>query len=474
LNPVFPALLAGALVGAIDPRAESAERPNVLLISIDDLNDWVGALETHPQARTPNLDALARRGVLFANAHCQAPVCTPSRASLFTGRQPSSTGLYFLQPQLRQLLDEDPKVITLVERFARSGYETLGVGKLHHGSGEAAYFETYGTGMGSFGPSPNPKLHYPGGHPLWDWGPGGMEDGDMPDSRVAAWAIERLAEERTEPFFLAVGFWRPHVPMVVPGRWFEERPLAEVILPVTRPDDLDDISAYARSLTIGHPAPRHEWMVEHEQWGEAVRSYLASTSFVDHQVGRVLDALAASPHAEDTLVVLFSDHGFHLGEKGRWAKRSLWEEATRVPLILAGPGIAPAVSPRPVGLIDLYPTLLELCGLEADPALEGRSLRLLLEEPEREWPWPALTTFGPGNHSVRSTHWRYVRYGDGKEELYDHRSDPHEFSNLAADERLLPVLSEHRRWLPKNPAPVQEGSGSAGLDAWRAAEALAD
>lgn len=463
--PIAALLLACAQA----PSADSPAPPNVLLIAIDDLNDWVGVLGGHPQALTPNIDTLAAGGVLFTNAHCQAPVCTPSRASLFTGLRPTTTGMYFLQPQLHavQGLEE---VVTLVQRFEREGYATAGVGKLYHGAQEARYFQEFGGSMGGFGPLPEPKLNYPEGHPLWDWGPFPPCDASMPDAKAADWAIERLGEEREEPFFLALGFWRPHVPMCVPAPWFDLHPLERVALPRILAEDRGDLSAYAADLTVGHPAPRHSWMLENDQWRAAVQAYLASSTFVDQQVGRVLEALAAGPHAENTVVVLFSDHGFHLGEKERWAKRSLWEESTRVPLVIAAPGYEPGVTDRPAGLIDLYPTLLEICGLAPQAGLEGRSLVPLMREPGREWPWPAITTFGPGNHSLRTTRWRYIRYGDGSEELYDHDVDPHEWTNLAGDAGHGLTLAELRGWLPEREAPLLPGSESAGLEAWRSAE----
>lgn len=439
--------------------------PNVILITVDDMNDWVGCLDGHPQARTPNIDALARRGTLFTNAHCQAPVCTPSRASLFTGRLPSTTGMYFLQPALTQVTAL-AEVRTLVGRFSSEGYETLGVGKLHHGGGEGGYFQTYGGALGGFGPRPEEKLAYPDGHPLWDWGPYPASDAEMPDSKVADWAIERLGEPREDPFLLAVGFWRPHVPMCVPEHWFEciEGP---VTLPPVLEGDVDDLPLYATQLTVGHPAPRHTWMVENDAWRDAVHAYLASCAFVDDQIGRLLGALKSSQHATNTLVVLLSDHGFHLGEKERWAKRSLWEESTRVPLILAGPGVEISRCGAPVGLVDVYPTLLDLCGLEADGELDGHSLSPLLRG--ETWPHGALTTFGPGNHSVRTEEWRYIRYADGSEELYAHPKDPHEWHNLASDPAHAATCASLRKLLPANDAPPVPGTAGAGWDAMQAA-----
>lgn len=469
-RPMWAAL--AALILSV-PASAQDERPNVLLIAVDDLNDWVGALGGHPQAKTPNIDRLAASGTLFANAHCQAPVCSPSRASMMTGRLPSTTGMYFLLPALA----DEPSlqgVVTMVQRFAAEGYATFGVGKVHHGD-ERPYFDEYGGAMGGFGPRPERKLSYPIGHPLWDWGAYPERDEQMPDHRVADWAAAKLAEDHDGPFFLAAGFWRPHVPMYAPRRWFDLHPLDGVELPEVLAQDRDDLPGYARALTLGLPAPRHEWLVENDEWRHAVQAYLASTSFVDDCVGRVLDALAASPHAKDTIVVLLSDHGFHLGEKQRWAKRSLWETSTRVPLIVAAPGRKPGVSQRPVGLVDVYPTLLDLAGLAPDAGLEGHSLAPLIADPEGPWPHAALTTFGPGNHTVRSARWRYTRYADGSEELYDHGEDPHEWRNLAVieprPEASARIIAELRQRLPEGDAPIRsKAEGSAGLEAFRSAQ----
>ena len=451
------------------PQTGEPHPPNVLLIAVDDLNDWVGALGGHPQARTPHLDQLASSGRLFTNAHCQAPVCTPSRASLFTGLYPSSNGMYFLQPALSKV-EALAKRETLIERFAEAGYSTLGVGKLYHGGGEAGYFQTYGGGFGGFGPYPDEKISHPIGHPLWDWGAYPESDGEMPEHAVADWAIERLLAPRDEPFFLAAGFWRPHVPMYAPERWFDVLgPEDEVVLPTVPEDDPADLPAYARALTIGLPAPRHEWLVENDQWRAAVHAYLACTAFVDAQIGRVLTALEEGPHAENTIVVLFSDHGFHLGEKSRWAKRSLWEESTRVPLIIAGPGIEPGTCGAPVELVDLFPTLLEMCGLESEVHLDGDDLGPLLADPGADWDHPARTTFGPGNHALRTGRWRYIRYADGSEELYDHDADPGEWHNLASAPEHADVLARLRKALPSTELDPVPGTGGAGLEAMREA-----
>jgi choline-sulfatase len=452
--------------------ALAADRPNVLIISIDDLNDWTGCLAGHPQARTPHIDRLAGRGTLFRNAHCQAPICTPSRASLLTGLYPSTTGLYFLQPKLEasQVAMRRPH---LLRHFAEAGYHTMGAGKFVHGAGDGAHYHEYGGGMGGFGPLPAEKLSDLEGLQLWDWGPFPEDESRMPDTQVADWVIERLGQKHDKPFVLVAGFWRPHVPMYAPPRWFELFPRDKVQLPKVIDGDRDDLPKYAKLLTVGHPAPRHEWFVEHNAWHDAVRAYLASVAFVDHCVGRVLKALDNSAHRDNTIVVLLSDHGWHLGEKERWAKRSLWNDGTRVPLIFAAPGqTSGQVSDRPVGLIDVFPTLLDLADLPPREDLEGRSLVPLLENPEAEWNRPILTTFAPRNHSLRSTRWHYIRYADGSEELYDHQTDPHEWYNLAGKEEHAELIAKFRRALPKkNAEPVMSDWQRWEIEAWRAAEA---
>ncbi len=446
-------ILALALAATGSVRA--AEKPNFLIISIDDLNDWVGCLGGHPQAQTPNIDRLAARGTLFTNAHCQAPICTPSRASMVTGLLPTTTGLYFLNPGL-SAFEVARKQPTFMSVLAEAGYHTMSAGKFVHGSKEGKYFKEYGGGMGGFGPNAPEKMNSPHGGPNWDWGPYPESDAEMPDTKVADWVIERLEEPQENPFLLVAGFWRPHVPMSVPPHWFDRFPLDEVELPAVLEGDRDDLPPYAVDLTNGEPAPRHEWFVAEDKWRSAVQAYLASTTFVDHCVGRVLDALEASPHADDTVVILLSDHGWHLGEKERWAKRSLWNDGLRLPLIIAEPSQRTAqVTNRPAGLIDLYPTLLELAGLSPREELEGRSLVPLLREPQRDWPHPVITTYCPGNHSLRTTRWHYIRYSDGSEELYDHESDPHEWYNVAGRPEHRELIDGLQVHLPEDTEPAR-------------------
>jgi choline-sulfatase len=483
---ILAILLAGTLFkSATLPAAETPNtaspyaetRPNILLICIDDLNDWVGCLHGHPQAKTPNIDSLADRGTLFVSAYCQAPVCQPSRCSMMMSRLPSSTGLYFLNPGIRDST-ANKGAFSIPERFAAEGYEVMGAGKLFHSTlnqqifdqvGMYAKFENVQMGVG---PRPTRKINQLHGHPLWDWGAFPQSDEQMPDFQIANWAATQLNQVYDKPFFMAVGFYRPHVPMYVPQKWFDMHPLDKIQLPEVLLDDVSDLSAYARDLTgLRHVAPSHQWVRDSGQWPRAVQSYLASSTFVDLCVGTVIDALNASKYRDNTIVVLFSDHGFHLGEKERWAKRSLWEDAARVPLIFAGPNIVSrAKSKAPVGLIDIFPTLLELAGLANDPQHEGQSLQPLLKNSTARWERPALTTFGPGNHAIRSTRYRYIRYWDGSQELYDHELDPHEWRNLARDPNYATIIERHQKWLPKIETELL-GSGSTGHIAYEAAQA---
>ena len=431
----------------------AAAKPNVLFIAIDDLNDWVGCLKGHPQVRTPHMDGLAKRGVLFSNAHCQAPICNPSRVSLLTGVRPSTSGVYELnQPHhLSPLLK---KAVTLPAQFKANGYHVLGRGKIYHGRYKYPEdwhdFKAMGDArLKQFRVKPVSSVP---GIGVRDFGPIDLKEEEFGDLMNARWAAEQLKRDFGKPFFLAVGIRLPHVPLYAPKRFFARHPEAKVRLPAVRADDLKDLPPAALAITrYMYSTPlNHKSVIESGNWKNAVAAYLACTEFVDHCVGVMLKSLDESAHAKNTIIVLWSDHGWHLGEKEHWAKRSLWEESTRVPLILAGPGIVQGTSPRAVGLIDLYPTLTELCKLPRPPqTLEGRSLMPLLKNPKAIWPHAALTTFHRNDHTLRTERWRYIRYANGDEELYDHTKDSHEWNNLAKDEKFAAVLKRFRGQLPE-------------------------
>jgi arylsulfatase A-like enzyme len=468
---ILACLSTVTFAGEAAGKAADAAKPNVLLIAIDDLNDWIGCMGGHPQAKTPNIDRLAARGVLFNNAHCQASVCNPSRASMMTSLYPETSGIYFLTPDLAA--SPVAKKSTLMPmRFQNEGYHVTGAGKIFHGHQNKRYLPNYAGMFGGFGPLPDKKLTSFPGSRLWDWGAYPMRDEEMSDHKIAAWAVDQLKKKQDKPRFLAVGFYRPHVPQYVPQKWFDLYPLDSVQLPKVLKGDMDDLSQYGINLTrLNHVAPPHEWVVKNDEWKPLVQSYLACVSFVDHQVGKVLDALDNSPAKDNTLIILYSDHGFHLGEKERWAKRSLWEDGTRVPLIVAGPGVTQGkVCNKSVELLDVYPTLLELAGLNEDEKLEGNSMATLLKTPDTQWPHMARTSFGPGNYSIRSERYRYIHYNDGSEEFYDHADDGHEWKNQIGNPELATLIAEHRAHKPKQFHPIL-GTDSTGHKAYKASEA---
>ena len=433
-------------------RAAAEERPpNVLFLPVDDLNDWISCMGGHPDCRTPNIDRLAARGVLFDQAHCAAPACNPSRVALLTGLRPSTSGVYVNPQPWRPVM---PDVVTLPQHFMAGGYHVLGGGKVYHGSypDEASWHEYF---RKAGDPKPTDEVLRSGRSRSGGivWGVLDVDDEEMDDYRVTSWAVDYLEKDHDRPFFLACGIFRPHMPWQVPRKYYDMYPHEKVVLPDVPDDDLDDVPA--AGVKMAKPGGDHATMIKTGNWRLAVQAYLASIAFVDVQIGRLLDALDASPHADNTIIVLWGDHGWHLGEKHHWRKFSLWEEATRAPLLFVVPGLTKpgGVCKKPVDFMNIYPTLADLCGLPVGEHLDGVSMRSLLENPDAKWDRPALTSHGRMNHALRSDRWRYIRYADGSEELYDHRTDPMEWNNLADNARLSAVKNELKAWLPKTNAP---------------------
>ncbi len=480
--------LAGPCAAAAESSAGRARRPDVLFIAVDDLNDWVACLGGRRGMHTPNIDRLAARGVLFTNAHCAAPSCNPSRVAVMTGIRPSTSGIYHNGQEWRK----SPRLATaqaIPEYFRSQGYFATGGGKLFHALSWIQ--DRYGRQQNDpniwdeYFPSktrPMPESVWPvpvtrseTGYISWepvakgkslqgrpphffDWGPLAHADGKMADAKVVDWAASELARARDKPRFLAVGIFRPHIPWFVPQKYFDLYPLEDVFLPKVRTGDLDDCSEVGRRFCR---RAWQRWLVQNDAWRGAVRGYLASISFADAQVGRLIDALDAGPGAKNTVVVLWSDHGMHIGEKEHWEKFTLWEESTRVPLIVVAPGVTQPGTRcgEAVSLLDVYPTLVELCGLVPKRDLQGQSLVPLLRDPKSSRERPAVTTWGRGNHAVRTERWRYIQYHNGDEELYDHENDSGEFTNLAGQEEYDEVKRELSAWIPtENAAPVRNES----------------
>lgn len=482
-RPICFAALAIGLLGSCGAEAPPA-RPNILFIAIDDLNDWVGPLDGHPQVKTPHMDRLAARGTTFYNAHTQSPLCNPSRTSLLLGRRPTTTGIYSLNPWFREI--ESLKDIESLPQFLeRHGYATYSTGKIYHGrygrSEEDNEFQVVGPPAGVLVRPEEKLVQTPQNHGLMDWGTFPHKDEDKGDWRIASWAAEQLegplSGPQEQPFFLAAGFFLPHVPCYVTQQWYDMYPPDSVTLPTIRRDDREDTPRFSWYLHWKLPEPRLKFVEEAGEWRNLVSSYLASISFVDSQVGRLLDALENGGHADDTVVVLWSDHGWHLGEKLITGKNTLWDRSARVPLIFAGPGVSHGARvTSPAELLDIFPTLVDLAGLPAPEGLEGHSLRPQLEDASAPREWPAITTHNAGNHGVRSEKWRYIRYADGTEELYDMENDPQEFDNLASDPQYAEVIADHKRFLPESEAPAVPGSRGriliydAGRVYWQGAE----
>lgn len=439
----------------VQDRATNSEnqRPNVLFIAIDDLNDWVGYMG-HPDAITPNLDKAASQGVWFSNAHCAVAVCNPSRVAVMTGQAAWRTGVYDNNEDWQKSV---PDALTLNKIFKENGYKTHGFGKIYH-SGFATFKREDWT---EYPPPINGK-----NAPFIDkdqfpyWGVKfsyGMFDyhgfPDVPaeefqEGQAAQYGVDFLSKPHQEPFFLALGFIRPHDPRYAPKKYFDMYDPSTVTMPEVLPNDLDDTP-----VTAYFPDGWAEKIKKAGKWREAVAGYLACVTFTDEMVGRVLDALERSEYKDNTIVVIWSDHGIHVGEKNYFAKKTLWERSTLSPLIVYGPGISQGECVQPASLLDIYPTLKELCNLKGNPVLDGQSLVPQLNDPTTERTQPAITTRFPYEASARDKDFRFTLYRDGTKELYDHRNDPNEFENLAGDPKYQHVEDRLKKYLPQSWAP---------------------
>jgi arylsulfatase A-like enzyme len=451
-----------------------SSRPNVLFLSVDDMNDWVGCLRGYPGVQTPNIDALARRGVLFSDTHCASPLCNPSRTALLTGKRASTTGIYDNDQYLRP---NHPDITTLPVYFRQNGYHVAGAGKIfHHVAGfnppdqwddfQLQQFDDPWYRRAEWYPWVK-KIPNPPGHPFngldnfqgeFDWGvlPGRTE-AQYGDMEAVRYGQEFLKKKHAKPFFLAIGLWHPHIPMFAPQNYYDLYPPEKVRLPEVPDNDLDDLPPVAKEFAAFRRS-EHERIVKENKWRDGVRSYLASISFADAMIGQLVKALDTSDHARNTVVVFWSDNGWHLGEKRHWHKSTLWQRSTHVPMIWAGPGMrrTGVARTQPVTLLDIYPTLVQMCGLPHKADLEGESLMPLLNDPNAKRK-PAVSTYLPDNHAVITEKWRYIRYRDGGEELYDRAADPNEWKNLAGEDQHAALKKDLAQWMPKSSAaPVPD------------------
>ncbi len=455
-------LVFGIQIVFLSAHASADEkRPNVLMIAIDDLNDWVGFLGGHPQTKTPNLDRLAAQSMVFENAQCPGVACNPSRSALLSGIAPYRSKMYRNQDAMRSspvLRD----AVMLPRYFSDHGYTSLGRGKIfHHATGPGADPQSWDILSDQQKDSiPVPPERLTNMNPFENirvdnqllfvqkpriaWKATQQPKELTTDYQNALWAAQWLtdsAEQKTPvPFFLACGIFRPHLPWTVPAEFYARFDLRQTRLPPIKDDDLADIRGAG-------PSKEYLYAKAHHLREEVVWAYLANIAYADDCVGVILDALEKSPYAENTIVVLWSDHGWHVGEKLRYKKSTLWEETARTVLLIKAPGLQPGRTKRPVSLVDLYPTLIELAGLPDKTGLSGRSIAPLLKDPEIQWNYPAITS-SPAGHSFRTERWRYIARTNGAEELYDHDNDPHEWSNLADDPQYNAVKDKLRKFLP--------------------------
>jgi len=473
MKQYFGLILISFLALSCQTRKEEKQQPNVLFIAVDDLNNWVGCMGGHPDTQTPHIDQLASEGVLFTNAHCTAPLCGPSRISVATGLHPTTTGYYMnSQGNFRTGL---PNAVTLPHYFKKNGYYVMGAGKLYpdSDSGFKSSFHEFQKVDTSAVFNINQYIYNNG--PVgrfkrWvlDGGPLDIEDDLMVDGYNSKWAVDKLENGNFDkPFFMAVGIFRPHIDWFVPRKYFDKFDPEKISLANVKENDLDDVPAYGQELALGTGDAATLKRCNQER--QATAAYLASVHFADAMIGRVLNALHHSRYADNTIVVLWSDHGWHHGEKEHWRKFTLWQKGTRVPFIVKVPQARNngKTSNEPVSLIDIYPTLLDLCGLPANASNDGKSITPLLQEKNASWDRPVLTTYGKGNNSIKDKRYNYIRYEDGAEELYDRERDPNEWTNLALNPEYADVIARLKKHIPAVCADYQaRGNGSTDILPW--------
>jgi len=465
--------------------AQKSSKPNIILIAVDDLNDWVGAMEGNLQMLTPNMDKFAKKAMVFRNTSSAGPVCCPSRSAMLSGFLPSKTGAYGNGNNMMdsKLVQENA---TLPEYFSKNGYVTISKGKIFHkhltpngvdhgqwafdqweledGSSEIIKEKLYSRNEGIINGEviPNAKYKLSGGTEF-AWAPTKAPKEETKDYRTASWFADKLKQDFDKPFFMAVGISKPHLPWYVPQEYFDRYSIDTIKIPPFKLDDLDDIVT-KEGEKYASPTPDFLWVQQDQLlFKKAIQAYMASATYADDCIGVVLDALKKSKYANNTIVVLFGDHGWHLGEKLRFRKAELWKESTQTTFIVHVPGMTKQqLCFRNVNLMDIYPTLIDLCKLPKKENIDGESLRPLLTNPSLKW-HPAVTTDGKGAHSVISEEWHYI-YRDrkgGVEEFYNIKNDPMEWNNLSTStaKDVLDAKKMLQAFIPKVDADPLPSSG---------------
>jgi arylsulfatase A-like enzyme len=478
----------------LNANAETAttKRPNVLMIIIDDVAANVHSVEQTSPVKTPNIQRLAARGTWFTHAYNDAPACCPSRTAMLTGVQSARSGVYYNTQSYTRSGTWIAKAESMPANFLRHSYLTASYGKLYHSRDQADHIAEFSPGYFKMHNAPRDvsftdgtllKQILPGSlHEIhgktsrnWNWGvlPNNWDRDDPAtheqDTEQANRTIKFLSESHDRPFFLACGFWRPHVPWTVAKRYYDRFPLDKIELPPGyKAGDLDDLPKPGR--WIANHRGEHAEIVATDMWRKSLQGYYASLAYIDEQIGRVLDALERSPHRDNTIVIFLSDNGMHLGEKDHWLKYALWEQTCQVLLSIRVPGDPHQKIDSPVSLLDLYPTLVDLCGLDPPTThkLDGINLAPLLAGKVSERGRPVVSTYGRGNHAIRDADYRYIHYRNGDEELYDHKSDAYEWNNLAKDHAYDAVKQRLAKFLPKqNASDVPEQGAAADNSRWQ-------
>lgn len=466
---IFPMVIA---VSCIPEDKISIKHPNVLFISLDDMNDWVEPLAGNGQSLTPNLSKFADEAVNFSRNYCASPGCNPSRSALLTGLHTYSSGMYSNYQEWRKV-PALQNVLTLGQHFRKDGYYTAGAGKIFH------YGQVDTLGWNDYYPSikkPMPDDNFPETRPanmppfkymygMFDWSGLPINDDETGDFESVQYISNQLKMQHEKPFFLACGIYRPHLPWYVPQEYFDRFPIEQITLPPTLDNDTSDLGYVAKEL-IGRGGNYHKHVLEASQWENAIRGYLASVAFADAMVGHLLKELEQSPYADNTIVVIWSDHGWQLGEKMHWRKFALWENVIRTVMLIKVPtgiqslpgGSASGNTTNLTSLMDIYPTLVELCNLSPRVDLDGHSLVPILENPDSSYSRPIISTYDYGSYSVRYNDWHYIKYIDDSEELYDLNTDPEEWYNLAEMDSLDEIKIELASFIPKDPIDLPQES----------------
>jgi len=449
------------------------KKMNVLFIAVDDMNNDLGCYG-HPLVKSPQIDRLAARGMAFEKAYCQFPLCSPSRTSILTGLRPDKTRVFDLKYHFRQ---DMPDIVTLPQMFMNNGYYVAGVGKMFH-YGNPGDIGTNGlddktSWMERINPAGRDKtsleldvINYTPdkkglGSAMAYLSDKEGKDAEHTDGKVASETIKLLAKNKDKPFFIAAGFYKPHTPWITPGKYFDMYKMADITLPKIS----TETQTYYPEPALASTKPWPYFGIKPSEAEECKLAYFAAISFVDAQIGQLIDALDSLGLSDNTIIVFWSDHGYHLGEHGLWFKQSCFEESAKSPLIIAVPGLKTSgkLCHQPVELVDIYPTLAELTGLKAPAQLEGFSLAPLLNDPYFKWDHPAYTQVQRGNipgHSVRTHLWRYTEWDFGRQgvELYNEETDPMEMNNLAKESAYAEIVAQMKALLKKvHPVAVAGG-----------------